>query len=211
MAPCDSSWPVLPANCSLEYLNEGAANIVYRVIIQQSTPPSSVIDEYGDDTPPPTEIEPVEDSVDLEIFKRRAFILLHGILCLLSSLTYVSTDKLLRLRKNLPTTHPSIHAQASWETLIKPLFNSNELVDQTLVRLESSTLISSLNDDLRAWEAQSSKSANPRPKKRHGVYLADDQYGLLVTDMTAGEWLIVNSEIRNANKHSRTWTTSFRV
>jgi hypothetical protein len=62
--------PVFPENAGISYLNEGAANIVYRISIRYPTPQPSQLEEYGDNTPPPTEIEVLEDKkqVDLNIF-----------------------------------------------------------------------------------------------------------------------------------------------
>ena len=45
-----------PATSAL-YLNEGAANIVYRLDIRGPTPPATLLEEYGERTPPPTEVE----------------------------------------------------------------------------------------------------------------------------------------------------------
>lgn len=49
--------PTLPDNVTLSYLAEGAANIVYRIHIPPGTPQPSVLEEYGDDEPQPTEID----------------------------------------------------------------------------------------------------------------------------------------------------------
>jgi hypothetical protein len=49
--------PSIPECTILSYLNEGAANIVYRIQVRHSTPPPSQLEEYGEGTPPPTEIE----------------------------------------------------------------------------------------------------------------------------------------------------------
>ena len=56
----DYTIPVLPANAELTYLGEGAANIVYRISIPQpqpGTPQPTELEEYGEGTPPPSEIE----------------------------------------------------------------------------------------------------------------------------------------------------------
>lgn len=99
-------------------------------------------------------------------------------------------ERLVRLRKNLPTTAPCAIAQANWERLIKPLFPVHQLVDQALVELGPGKIIAKLNEELRGWEnyahptKDSLRSTNLRPTKRQGIYLADDDHGLLVTDMT---------------------------
>ena len=59
----EHSIPVLPKNCELSYLDEGAANIVYRVSVRPSTPEPSSIETYEDGTPPPSELEFQEESI----------------------------------------------------------------------------------------------------------------------------------------------------
>jgi inositol-pentakisphosphate 2-kinase len=53
----------IPADAEFQYVAEGAANIVYRILLRPRTPPGSVLDEFGDGTPPPSSIEP---DIDLE-------------------------------------------------------------------------------------------------------------------------------------------------
>lgn len=65
--------PALPSNAAVTYINEGAANIVYRISIPYPSPSSSIHEEYGAGTPPPSEIEIPNDeeqipSIDLTIF-----------------------------------------------------------------------------------------------------------------------------------------------
>ncbi|OBT76739.1 hypothetical protein VF21_03888 [Pseudogymnoascus sp. 05NY08] len=90
--------------------------------------------------------------------------------------------KLLRFRKDLPTTTPTLNAHIAFRTSIAPLFPAEDLIDIRLVSLGSSHLIQTLNAALRAAEQPS--SSTPRPKQRHGVYLADDPHALLITDMS---------------------------
>jgi inositol-pentakisphosphate 2-kinase len=45
----------------LTYVDEGAANVVYKINLKPSTPPASALDTYGSGTPPPTEVEFDED------------------------------------------------------------------------------------------------------------------------------------------------------
>lgn len=103
-------------------------------------------------------------------------------------------DKLLRVRKNLPTTIPVEVSHAQWIRLIAPMFSEDQLIDQFLVELKPANVIEQLNKQLEGWE----KNAYPkkgslrfgldlRPTARHGIYLADDDYGLLVTDMSPGK------------------------
>ena len=49
--------PSISEDTGLTYLAEGAANIVYRFEIRHPTPTPSRLEEYGEGTPPPTEIE----------------------------------------------------------------------------------------------------------------------------------------------------------
>ncbi|PVH74999.1 hypothetical protein DL98DRAFT_428347 [Cadophora sp. DSE1049] len=194
----ESTIPLLPANAELQYLGEGAANIVYRISIPQpppSTPPPTELEEYGEGTPLPSEIEFDDDVGDKGVFGST-----YSILCGRNP-----TDRLLRLRKDLPTTFPCLIAQSTWSRLIAPLFPPSQLVNQSLVSLRPDLFnhITALNSSLKAWEKQPSttfSSSNPTSKvskstaedeesktrslKRHGVYLANDPHGLLVTDMS---------------------------
>ncbi|KAH7360104.1 inositol-pentakisphosphate 2-kinase [Rhexocercosporidium sp. MPI-PUGE-AT-0058] len=174
--------PILPKNAELQYLGEGAANIVYRISIPQhesGTPLPSQLEEYGEGTPPPSEIEFFEGGEgDCGVFE----------------------NKLLRVRKELPTTLPCAIAQSSWESLVAPLFTPTYLVTQSLVSLRPGphNHIHALNTSLKALEnnpstsisvSTTSQEAGVRPSKRRGVYLADDEYGLLVTDMSGPDVL----------------------
>lgn len=53
--------PSVPSNADISYLAEGGANIVYRISIPDPSPPPSITEEYGDGTPPPTEIEDADE------------------------------------------------------------------------------------------------------------------------------------------------------
>ena len=66
--------PSIPHGTQFTYLNEGAANIVYRIQVTSSSPQPSLLDEYGEGTPPPSEIESDIDvenrnGVDLQLFE----------------------------------------------------------------------------------------------------------------------------------------------
>lgn len=50
--------PVLPEDAKLVFVAEGAANIVYKIILPPGTPQESLLDDYEDGTPQPTEIDP---------------------------------------------------------------------------------------------------------------------------------------------------------
>ena len=154
----------LDSMITLEYLAEGAANIVYRIILPPPSP--SIIADLNSepdgsifDTPPPSEIPALRLDPRLE-------------------------GRLVRLRKDLPSTIPVLQSQTGFENLIVPLFEKQSmkehLVEQTLVR-PSRDLIQNCNAKLRQMEANGSRN-----RKRHDVYLAESEdYGTLVTDMTS--------------------------
>lgn len=122
----------------------------------------------------------------LHPFSYRAFTSFQPCPCHTSGITInVTLDKLLRLRKDLSTTLSVSVTQEAWERVIAPLFLPSEIVQQSLVRLES-RVIHDLNTKLQHWEQDPAEDQNPRPIRRRGIYLANDEFGLLVTDMTAG-------------------------
>ena len=146
----------------LEYLAEGAANIVYRVNLPPRSPSiSSSLDIESDSEYPATPSES-------EIPSLRMDPRLEG--------------RLLRLRKSNSTTLPIIECQNHFESVIRPLFNEENLVERGLFR-PSADLIRDLNRRLRQMETFGS-----RARKRHGVYLDEGEtYGTLITDMTSEE------------------------
>lgn len=59
------------------------------------------------------------------------------------------------------------------------------------MHLKQSRLIPKLNAELAQWETTPdghtrSYPESGRPAKRHGIYLADDDFGLLIEDMRPG-------------------------
>ncbi|CAL3968432.1 unnamed protein product [Diplocarpon coronariae] len=166
-----TSVPSLPQNIVIQYIAEGAANIVYRVSAAplNADPRVSELEQYGEGTPPPSEID-----IDQSLFFDSSFI----------------DNKLLRLRKNLATTLPCAVAQEAWTRLVLPLFPPHQLVMQSLVEVRTGNIVSRLNKSLEQWEYSCAiidgphPSGSARPFKRRGVYLADDDHGLLVTDMS---------------------------
>lgn len=154
-----STFSLDPSDVRLQYLAEGAANVVYRIFPPDSGPStsadlSSEPEGFDSSTPLPTEIDP------LQIDPR-----LHG--------------KLIRLRKDLSTTVPTADSQRHFESLIRPLFPNENLVAATLFH-PSRSLLKECNTDLQAMEKR-----GLRPTKRRGIYLvADEPYGCLITDMT---------------------------
>jgi inositol-pentakisphosphate 2-kinase len=79
-----------------------------------------------------------------------------------------------------------------WLKLIAPCFEERHIVDQSLVELRSINVIARLNEELLGWEQYQyprkgslrSYPGDIRPTKRNGIFLADDEHGLLITDMT---------------------------
>lgn len=155
----------LDSMITLEYLAEGAANVVYRIVTPPPSPSTAAdVDFESDgsshDAPLPSEIPALRLDPRLGA-------------------------KLVRLRKGLPSTVPVIESQNHFENLIVPLFksrsNSDYMVEQILFR-PSRELIRDCNAKLRRMEADGSRS-----RKRHCVYLIEDEdYGTLVTDMSSG-------------------------
>lgn len=142
------------------YLAEGAANVVYRIRslpVDPSTSADLSFESYGPNTPPPTDIEPLHLDPRLE-------------------------GKLVRLRKQTSSITPVAESQNHFENMIKPLFPSENLVQQILFQ-PSKHLLKDCNARLREME-----NNGARPVKRHNVYLAEDEmYGMLVTDMSCSD------------------------
>ena len=147
------------SNLKLEYLAEGAANVVYKILPSDSDPSSAADlnfegDGYDSDSPLPTEIPPLQMDPRL-------------------------AGKLVRLRKDLPTTAPMADSHRHFENMIKPLFRDENLVGARLFQL-SPQLLRRCNATLRDME-----NHGTRPSKRHKIYLAEDeQHGCLIMDMS---------------------------
>lgn len=87
--------------------------------------------------------------------------------------------KLLRLRKETKSGISYQEISRNFDRIIRPLFQPEEVVDQTLVQLPRG-LVQQCNERLRAAELNGT-----RPRRRCGVYLSlNEPFGLLVTDMT---------------------------
>ena len=161
---------LLPQNIRLAFYAEGGANIVYRLRPSSPaapvTPPTtSDYDEYGPDTPLPTEILPPWP-VQLDQLLPSTF-----------------EGKLLRLRKKLSTTTAVIPAQECFDEIIKPLFKDENLVDQVLVQLPLG-LVENLNVELKSLERDGTRDA-----RRKGTWLDEaETMGVLITDMSAEGW-----------------------
>ena len=150
---------------TLEYLAEGAANVIYRIVVSPPSPSTAADLNFetgpgSSDSPPPSEISPLRLDPRLE-------------------------GKVVRLRKDLPSMVPVIESHKHFQRLIAPLFDTQStkgcLVEQTLFR-PSRDLLKDCNAKLRKMEADESRSP-----KRRGSYLSEDErHGTLVTDMSSG-------------------------
>ena len=149
-----------PSLVSLTYLDEGAANIVYRISASPSASPtrSSHHESYSRTTPPPSEIDPPP---------------------IRPSSSNPFPGQLLRLRKDNATA-AVLDSHHHFNNRIAPLLPTANLIQQTLVRA-SSHLIQKCNAGLRAMEKRGARSP-----QRAGVYLAEGEaFAVLVTDMSS--------------------------
>lgn len=115
----------------LDYLAEGAANVVYRIRFPPQRPSISS-DLEQENTPTITETSPLKSDHRL-----------YG--------------KLLRLRKQLLFTVPVTESQKYWESVICPLFAPHNLVQQVLFR-PSATLIKRCNAALKSMEGDGTRA-----------------------------------------------------
>lgn len=191
MPPSNLLFLDVDFSSQMKYLAEGAANVVYRVILPPPSPTlSSSLDFENDDerptTPPPSEIPPLRLDPRLE-------------------------GQLIRLRKTLPAAVPVIDSQTHFDSVIRPLFPGENLVERTLFR-PSPDLMRECNRRLQQMETDGS-----RARTRHGVYLVENEiYGTLITDMTCGKddestsvefkpkWLVQSPSAPTGAKRCRT-------
>lgn len=89
------------------------------------------------------------------------------------------TDKLLRLRKALPSSSPNLPAYLSLLSRFHPLLPTNSTVGTELVKLPPGIIIRE-NEGIKELEATLA-----RKESRRGLYLAEDEhYAFLLEDMT---------------------------
>ena len=146
----------LPPGVQLCYLAEGGANVIYRFV---ATPIRSALVIKRNHRRPlsPVSTDDVEHCGVPERFQ----------------------GKLLRLRKETAADLSYSEIIHNFNHIVRPLFQPEELVDQTLIKLPEG-LIGHCNEKLRLDELN-----GKRPKKRHGTYLCPQEpFGLLITDMT---------------------------
>ncbi|KAJ5168990.1 uncharacterized protein N7482_004584 [Penicillium canariense] len=143
----------LPPGVQLVYLAEGGANVIYR-FVQAKSPIAPKRLSVGPVAPT---CEGAEEYAVPSLFM----------------------GKLLRLRKDTAAGVSYKEIAQNFNTIVRPLFRPEELVDQTLIRLPDG-LTYRCNELLRIAELN-----GRRPKKRHGGYLClTEPFGLLITDMT---------------------------
>lgn len=146
-----TSTPVLPGDVNIHYLAEGGANVIYKLTFPPHDPPSAPELDHGLGSP--SKVFPLHRD---PIFGNR----------------------LLRLRKALPSSCPNEQTCATLHRAFTPLF-SECMVAHDLVRLPPN-LLRDANKALQELE-----HAGRRSQKRYGLYLAEDEpHGILVTDMT---------------------------
>ena len=160
----------LPSGVQLVYLAEGGANVIYRFV----RIPLAKKDPKRPLSPPAHDPDHCHLPTQLK-------------------------GKLLRLRKETAADISYTEIARNFDTIIRPLFNPEELVDQTLIRLPEG-LLTSCNEQLRIAELNGA-----RPKKRHGSYLClHEPFGLLITDMTtAGDPGAILAELKPTSRHQR--------
>lgn len=180
--------PVLPEDVTLEYLAEGAANVVYRLFIPRQ-PQNWIIPSAGEPHEPGAD-EPAQLGNTATKSKTTSAT---------ESDDFIFQNRVLRLRKSLASTVPNIKSARSFKEILQPLFPPGFLVEQDLVRISAKTIVD-CNLQLREDEA-----CGKRPRQRHGVYLAEDEpYGVLVTDMTPGK------ELHDSNDETQTVLIEFK-
>ncbi|PWW77413.1 hypothetical protein C7212DRAFT_350973 [Tuber magnatum] len=89
-------------------------------------------------------------------------------------------NKLLRLRKALPSAQPNLLAYSHLLHTFHPLFPSHLLVPTTLIRVPKSVILRENVNLLRM------ENAGKRPAKRRGLYLEEEaeDYGFVILDMS---------------------------
>jgi inositol-pentakisphosphate 2-kinase len=161
---------ILPQGIQLRYVAEGSANIIYGITQPQSASHLSTSSSegpcYAGRSLPSIEINEDADNSTKSVISNEQ---LEG--------------KLLRLRKDIRHGTSYEETIRNFNTLIRPLFEPDELVDQILVKLPPG-LVEGLNAQLEIDERNEIGKCK-RPKWRHGIYLSlQEPFGLLVTDMT---------------------------
>ncbi|KAI5307898.1 Inositol-pentakisphosphate 2-kinase [Ascosphaera atra] len=125
----------LPPHVNLQFVAEGNANAIFRLVFPEEDRHSGLASQFA--------------------------------------------GKLLRLRKDRPRHNSSAETIWAFDEHIKPLFETSEVVGQTLVKL-TDDCIKKGNEQLHAAEKEGTRSP-----KRYGIYLAREQLGILVEEVKA--------------------------
>lgn len=125
--------PTLHPSTEFNYLAEGATNVVYRMHLPAAAPAErgEGDEQLRDGTPPPTELD------DWEV---------------LEEWLVPPPGMLLRLRKDAENASAVVESQRVYEDAIKPLFESDMLIHQSLVRIPEG-VIEVLNAELKDMES----------------------------------------------------------
>ncbi|CAF9908832.1 MAG: hypothetical protein GOMPHAMPRED_006328 [Gomphillus americanus] len=154
----------LPSELKLVYRAEGAANLVYKIVVPECNGVDSRILGL-----PETE---QEDSVETKQCSSKI---------LASQMNEHKVDsfhgKLLRLRKDQTHTTAPLQALYDFRRYLAPLFRAEELIHPTAVQIDKALLLD-LNTELRLLEQQ-----NKRPIIRAGMYLRQESYGTIMDDL----------------------------
>jgi inositol-pentakisphosphate 2-kinase len=131
-----------------KFVAEGAANLVFEVVVPPKDDNGSSIFD-GENPIPIPQYRPASDT---------------------------RKGNLLRVPKAGTKAHPHEELQVYWETVVKPLFNPEDLVQHQLIRLEGNEVVSRLNAVLAQEDAT-------RRVDFRGTRVAEAEYGMLIEDM----------------------------
>lgn len=182
----------LTPNLRLDYVAEGAANILYRIVLPPPSPSTSADQDIdlGIDISSPALASTSSHDGPSSSSATAAVDIQHSV----TEIAPLRMDprfegKLVRLRKATKTSVPVLDSHKFFKRMIAPGFAKGELVEQVLFR-PTPALLRDCNARLHRMEEE-----DTRPDKRHGVYLDEKEcHGSLVTDMTRppeGMWRCV--------------------
>ena len=144
----------ISSGVQLEYLAEGAANVVYRINPPPPSPSTAADADVGDYEHPPTESAPPRMHPELE-------------------------GRLIRLRKTNPSTVTVLESHHHFQETIAPLFPAESLVEQILF-IPTRALLWHCNDELRNMETVGLRPDN----RHGVYLAQNEPHGLLLTDMS---------------------------
>ena len=175
MSPSAGSEGVLqlPPKVKLVYRAEGAANIVYKIVVPECNGVGPAIPGLSDTDQEASVTSQGADQCSLKITgderkpnvsgSKQYYHRFHG--------------KLLRLRKDQTHTTTPLQALYDFKRHLAPLFQAEDVIHPTAVQVDKGLLLQ-LNTELRLLEHQ-----NKRPTSRTGVYLREEYYGTIMDDL----------------------------